>query len=268
MAQGQQAHSLIAESIFKQAKKAVIPFIVSGYPNIEATKELLFLFEKMGAAAVELGIPFSDPLADGAVIQQASKKALDSGMNLDIIFNMLNEVKGNLTVPIILFTYINPVVKVGAENFVKRAADAGVAGLIIPDLPIEESDEIRTCCVKFGIDLIMLVAPLSSDERIERIAKVSQGFIYLVSSTGVTGVRDTFSDVLPGILEKIRKYSDIPVAVGFGVSKPEHITAISEIGADGAIIGSALIKLINEHGSNIEILKPKMTEYLSSMMQV
>lgn len=263
MAQAQQ--SRIALSIKNKNSKALIPFIVSGFPDIETTKELVKLLEKQGVAAIELGMPFSDPLADGPVIQKASRYALDHGINPDAVFSMLSELKDIVSVPLIIFSYINPIIRMGYENFIQKAADANVAGIIAPDLPLEEAQEFSKLCKANGIDLILLVAPTSSDERIKAIAEMSEGFIYLVSSVGVTGVRDTFSDVLPDILSRIKNYTDKPVAVGFGISKPEHIEKVVSFGADGAIVGSALIRVIDENMNNPEILLGKVSEYIQTL---
>ena len=255
--------SKIEDSINKSnIKPALIPFIVSGYPDFETTKSLLRLFEEKNVAAIELGIPFSDPLADGAVIQKASKLSLETGTNINKIFAMLEEIRNNFFTPIILFTYYNPVLSFGTENFIKKAAYLNVSGIIIPDLPLEESEEVSKTCRENNIDLIMLVSPTSNIERIEKIARASAGFIYLVSSTGVTGVRESFSEQLGNILSEIKSFTKTPVAVGFGISKSEHIRELKDLNADAAIIGSAIIKLIDQYKDDII---NKMSEYLDSL---
>jgi len=247
-------------------KPALIPFIVSGYPDFETTKNLLKLFEEKKVAAIELGIPFSDPLADGPVIQKASKISLENGTNINKIFEMLEEIKAdNFSTPIILFTYYNPVLSFGQESFIKKAASLNVSGIIIPDLPLEEAEEASKLCKENNIDLIMLVSPTSNMERIEKIAKASAGFIYLVSSTGVTGVRESFSAQLENILRKIKNFTKTPVAVGFGISKAGHIQELKELNADAAIIGSAIIKLIDRYKEDKNLLINKMSEYLDSL---
>jgi len=259
--------SKIEDSINKSnIKPALIPFIVSGYPDFETTKKLLKLFEEKKVAAIELGIPFSDPLADGPVIQKASKLSLENGTNIDKIFEMLETLKADdFSTPIILFTYYNPVLSFGQENFIKKAASLNVSGIIIPDLPLEESEKFSKTCKEYNIDLIMLVSPTSNIERIEKIAKASAGFIYLVSSTGVTGIRESFSVQLGNILQKIKSFTKIPVAVGFGISKSEHIRELKELNADAAIIGSAIIKLIDQYKDDKILLIDKMSEYLDSL---
>jgi len=204
-------------------------------------------------------------LADGPVIQKASKLSLENGTNIDKIFEMLEDIKENFSTPIILFTYYNPVLSFGVEKFIRKAASLNVSGIIIPDLPLEESEEVSEICKENNIDLIMLVSPTSNIERIEKIAKASAGFIYLVSSTGVTGVRESFSEQLGNILSKIKSFTKIPVAVGFGISKSEHIRELKELNADAAIIGSAIIKLIDQYKDDKILLINKMSEYLDSL---
>jgi len=258
--------SKISLSINNSIKKpAFIPFIVSGYPDLKTTGELILLFQKHKAAAIELGIPFSDPLADGPVIQSAAKKALDNGATIDKIFNLLQNLKNNLKTPIILFSYINPIIRYGYEEFLKKAKDANVSGVIIPDLPVEESEEFAALCEKYDIDLIMLIAPTSDKERVLKISKASKGFIYLVSSTGVTGVRESFSSILSDLVKEIKSVSQVPVAVGFGISKPEHIVELKDLGAEGAIIGSALIKIIDGSMDNKELLLNNISTYINSL---
>lgn len=257
---------LISDSIKNNNKKpALIPFIVSGYPDLETTKELIYLFQSHDVAAIELGIPFSDPLADGPVIQNAAKYALKQGTNLNKIFNLLDEIKDDLKTPIILFTYINPVLNFGIENFVKKAKSVNVAGIIIPDLPLEESEEFSQLCKANNLDFIMLVAPTSNKDRISAISRKSAGFIYLVSSVGVTGVRDSFSGILTDIVRLIKSTVDTPIAVGFGISKPEHLRNLKQLNVDGAIIGSALIKIIDQYRDDKTLLLAKISDYLDSL---
>ncbi|OGI00003.1 MAG: tryptophan synthase subunit alpha [Candidatus Melainabacteria bacterium GWF2_37_15] len=246
-------------------KPAFIPFVVAGFPDLETTKDLIKLFEQKGAAAVEIGFPHSDPLADGPVIQQAAKYSLENGINADKIFNTLEEIKAEISVPIILFTYFNPVFKYGIKRFLEKAAAVNAAGLIIPDLPLEESEEIKILCKKFNMDFIMLVSPASGTERIQNIARNSSGFIYLVSSTGVTGVRKDFSEKLTNIFREIKAVTTTPVAVGFGVSAPEHVQKLRTLGAEGFIIGSAIVKIIDKYKDNKMILLDNLHNYLKTM---
>ncbi len=258
--------SKIQYSIDKAEKKpTLIPFIVSGYPDFDTTKKLLKLFEGKKVAAIELGVPFSDPLADGLVIQSASKISLENGTNINKIFDMLSEIKDDFSTPIILFTYYNPVMSYGQEEFIKKAASLNVSGVIVPDLPLEESESFSKTCKENNIDLIMLVSPTSKEKRIEKISKASSGFVYLVSSTGVTGVRESFSSMLGNILQQIKNYTNIPVAIGFGISKAEHIKELKKLDADAVIIGSAIIKLIDLYKKDKDLLISKMSEYLDSL---
>jgi tryptophan synthase alpha chain len=260
--------SKLSQSITdSELKPAFIPFIVAGYPDMESTKDLLKLFQNKGAAAIELGLPFSDPLADGHVIQQAANESLKNGTNVENIFELLEGIKHEITTPIIIFTYFNLVLHYGLDNFINRAKECNIAGLIVPDLPYEESDELRNLCNKADLDLIMLVAPTSGKERIEMISKVSKGFIYMVSSTGVTGVRSSFSESLREVLKIIKNTVNLPVAVGFGVSENEHIKELSKMNVQGAIVGSAIIKVISEYKENKKLLLNKVSEFIDVLYQ-
>lgn len=249
----------------KSDKFSFIPFVTAGYPSFEDTKAILLELEKLGADAIELGVPFSDPLADGPVIQEASKVALEGGVNLDKIFVFLKGLK--LETPIILFSYYNPVLAYGIEAFFRGAKEANVKGVILPDLPYEESQDAREMAANYGIDYIMLVAPTSDDERIKNITEASSGFVYLVSSTGVTGVRDGFAKNIKRIAQKIRSYSPIPVMVGFGVSKKEHVEQLKKIGINGAIIGSAIIKIIKEHQKDRKLMLEKLAGFKQELFE-
>lgn len=254
-------------------KPAFIPFVVAGFPSLNATKNILKLFNKKNAAAIELGLPFSDPLADGASIQKASKAALEVGANLNNIFSTLEELKVEVPgfkTPIVLFTYFNPVLSYGVGDFIRKAHSLGVSGLIIPDLPLEESEEVQKLCGKNNINFIMLVSPTSGEERTKKIANASEGFIYLVSTTGVTGAREDLVDILknkriPEIIENIKKVTKIPVAVGFGVSKASHIRALKQIKADAAIVGSAVINIIDEFRYDEALVIEKLSEYIDEL---
>ncbi|MEI7475016.1 MAG: tryptophan synthase subunit alpha [bacterium] len=247
-------------------KPSLIPFVVSGFPSLEVTKQLLKEFSNNDKiSAIEVGIPFSDPLADGPVIAKAAKEAIANGTNLSSIFEMLKEVKEDVSTPIILFSYVNPIVRMGIDTFFKKAEESGVSGLIIPDLPVEEADAFLEYCNKTNIDLIMLVAPTSDNQRINKIVEVSKGFIYLVSSTGVTGVREGFSDMLSGLIKEIRSKTDVPVCVGFGVSKAIHINELKNMDVNGAIVGSAIVKLIDENKHTPDLIPVKLNEYIDSL---
>lgn len=262
----QEVISKITNSINNSRKKpAFIPFVEVGYPDMDFSKELFYLFQRKGAAAIEVGIPFSDPLADGPVIQKASKIALENGVTLQKAFELLGEIKENMEVPLILFSYLNPILNFGLENFIKELKDKDISGVIIPDLPLEESEEVADLLKRNKIDFIMLVSPTSGEERINKISAISSGFIYLVSSTGVTGVRDSFSDLLGDIFRKIKSASSLPVAVGFGVSKPEHVKNLREIGVEGVIMASVFLKMADLYCQDKKLTLEKLDKYIDEL---
>ena len=228
--------------------KAFIPFITCGDPTLDATMEIVRAAAENGADLIELGIPFSDPTAEGPVIQGANIRALRGGVTTDKIFDMVRRLREDVTVPMVFMTYANVVFSYGAERFISTCADIGIDGLILPDLPYEEKDEFQPVCTKYGVDLISLIAPTSA-ARVGMISRDAEGFIYIVSSLGVTGTRNEISTDLSSIVSEIRKNTDIPCAIGFGISKPEQAADMAKL-ADGVIVGSAIIKLIEEHGEN------------------
>ncbi|MBN3892327.1 MULTISPECIES: tryptophan synthase subunit alpha [unclassified Nostoc] len=225
---------------------ALIPFITAGDPDLETTAKALQVLDRNGADIIELGIPYSDPLADGPVIQAAATRALQRGTKLEQVLEMLQGITPKLRSPIILLIYYNSILHRGIEKFLGQIAVAGVAGLVIPDLPLEEAAGLLQAASEMGIDVILLVAPTSSAERIEAIARSSQGFIYLVSVTGVTGVRSQLENRVSDLLKQIRSVTDKPIAVGFGISEAEQARQVMEWGADGAIVGSAVVKRLAE----------------------
>ncbi|MEH1839890.1 MAG: tryptophan synthase subunit alpha [Nostoc sp.] len=225
---------------------ALIPFITAGDPNLETTAEALRILDRNGADFIELGVPYSDPLADGPVIQAAATRALQKGTKLEQVLEMLHTVIPSLKAPIILFTYYNPILHRGIKPFLGKIAAAGVQGLVVPDLPLEEAEELIQTAVSFGIEVILLVAPTSSRDRIEAIAHQSQGFIYLVSVTGVTGIRAQIQDRVKYLLKDLRSATDKPIGVGFGISGPEQAHQVKEWGADAVIVGSAFVKRLSE----------------------
>lgn len=227
-------------------KKAFIAFITCGDPDLETTEELLLTMEKGGVDLIELGIPFSDPTAEGPVIQGANLRALSGGVTTDKIFDMVRRVRPKLNIPLVFMTYANVVFSYGIERFVKTAADIGMNGIILPDIPFEEKEEFSSVCEQYGIDFISLIAPTSND-RISMIAKEAKGFIYCVSSLGVTGMRSSITTDIGAMVQTVKKSTDVPTAVGFGISTPEQAADISKK-ADGIIIGSAIVRIIAEHG--------------------
>ncbi len=223
--------------------KGFIPYITAGDPDIGVTEELVLEFERRGADIVELGVPFSDPIADGPVNQAAAQRALRNDISLRDILSSVGRLRGKSDIPIVLFTYFNPIHKYGLKRFVKDAADSGVDGALIVDLPPEEGMEFRDMMLGNGLDMIALVAPTSTEDRIKLISDYGTGFIYYVSRTGVTGERDKLAGSIRIMVERIRQYTSTPVGVGFGVSRPEHVEAIARY-ADAVIVGSAIVKRI------------------------
>lgn len=233
---------------------ALIPFITAGDPNLETTAEALRILDRNGADFIELGIPYSDPLADGPVIQAAATRALQKGTKLEQVLEMLQTVSPSLKAPIILFTYYNPILYRGIKSFLAQIATVGVQGLVVPDLPLEEAEELIQTAASFGIDVILLVAPTSPQDRIIAIARQSQGFIYLVSVTGVTGIRAQLQNRVKDLITDLRSVTDKPIGVGFGISDPEQAHQVREWGADAVIVGSAFVKRLAE-GSPAEGLQ-------------
>ena len=262
--------------------KAFIPFITCGDPDLETTKAAVREMVRNGADLIELGIPFSDPTAEGPVIQEANVRALSGGVTTDLIFEMVRELRGSgkadggvvtgdgeigepdgtepVTVPMVFMTYANVVYSYGAERFLLACKDIGIDGIILPDLPFEEKEEFLPVCRKYGVDLISLVAPTSED-RIAMIAKEAEGFLYIVSSLGVTGVRSEITTDLGSIVKTVRENTDIPCAVGFGISTPEQAGKMAAV-SDGAIVGSAIVKLLAKYGKDAPA---EIGKYVKSM---
>jgi len=233
------------EKVFKklkaQNKKAFIPYIMAGDPSIEKTKEIVIMFEECGADIAELGVPFTDPLADGPTIQRAAERALKNGVTLKKVIALVKDLRQKTKIPLVLMTYYNPVFKYGEERFIADAKDAGVDGVIIPDLPPDEAGEVTRLAKNAAVASIFLLAPTSTDERIKKVARASTGFIYYVSITGITGAQLLLDGSIEKSINGIRKISDKPVAVGFGISMPDEAEAVAGI-SDGVVIGSAIVK--------------------------
>ena len=240
--------------------KAFIPFITCGDPSLETTEELVYAMEKAGADLIELGIPFSDPTAEGPVIQAANIRALSNGVTTDKIFEMVEKMRKKTSIPMVLMTYANVVFSYGTEKFCRRAAETGMDGLILPDVPFEEKEEFASVCRKYGLDLISLIAP-TSHERIREIAKEAEGFVYCVSSLGVTGVRKEITTDIGEMVKMVKSQKNIPCAVGFGISTPEQAEKMASQ-ADGVIVGSAIVKLCEAYG---EDCVPYVYEYVKKM---
>lgn len=240
--------------------KAFIPFITCGDPDLETTKKIVRAAVENGADLIELGIPFSDPTAEGPVIQGANIRALAGGVTTDKIFDMVAELRRDVKIPLVFMTYANVVFSYGSERFMKKCKETGIDGIILPDLPFEEKSEFSDAAAKYGIDMISLIAPTSAD-RISMIAKEAEGFIYVVSSLGVTGVRSEINTDIEDIVKVIRDNTDVPCAVGFGISRPEQAKTMAGF-SDGAIVGSAIIRIIEQHGKDAA---PFVGEYVKSM---
>lgn len=235
------------QKIFEH-KKAFIPFITAGDPCLEVTERLVPAMAQAGADLIEIGIPFSDPVAEGIVIQEADMRALASGTTTDQIFDSVKRIREKTDIPLAFMTYINPVFAYGVDKFMERAADCGIDALIVPDMPFEERGELLPACKKNGLTLIYLAAP-TSKERVQAIARESEGFVYCVSSLGVTGVRDSITTDIRKMVEMVKQGKDVPCAVGFGISTPEQAEAMAAQ-SDGVIVGSAIVKIIARYGAD------------------
>ena len=242
------------EDAFKN-KKAFIPFVTAGDPSLDVTRELVLAMQEAGADLIEIGIPFSDPVAEGPVIQEADDRALSAGVTTDKIFDMVDGIADKIHVPIVFMTYINPIYVYGVEKFAKR-------GVIVPDVPFEEKEEIRGSFEAEGLVVISMVAPTSAD-RVRMIAKEAKGFLYCVSSLGVTGVRTEIGTAIGDLIQTVKEECSIPCAIGFGISTPEQAEAMAKI-SDGAIVGSAIVKIVAKYGKNCV---PYVKEYVQSMKQ-
>jgi tryptophan synthase alpha chain len=234
------------EELRKAGRKAFIPYITAGDPNLKTTADLILALDKAGADVIEVGVPFSDPIADGPVIQRATERALISGTSLQDILRMGTEVRKKSQVPLLIMSYYNPLLRYGLEKLAHDAAAAGFDGILASDLTVEEAGPYVETMKKAGLNTVFLVAPTSSPERIRKIAAMSTGFLYAVSRTGVTGERQELAADLRDFLKTLRTHTNVPIAVGFGVSQPEHVKAVWQE-ADGAVVGSALVRAIEEN---------------------
>ena len=240
--------------------KAFIPFVTCGDPALDVTEKIVYAMVEAGADLIELGIPFSDPTAEGPVIQGANLRALSGGVTTDKVFDMVEKIRKNTDVPMVFMTYANVVFSYGTERFCKRAQEVGMDGLILPDVPYEEKEEFAEVADKYGLDLISLIAP-TSHERIATIAKDAEGFVYCVSSLGVTGMKSQITTDIGAMVKLVKAQKDIPCAVGFGISTPEQAKKMA-VQADGVIVGSAIVKLCESYGADCV---PYIKEYVKSM---
>ncbi|HDY89938.1 MAG TPA: tryptophan synthase subunit alpha [bacterium] len=255
------------ETLFKelnsQGRKVFIAYITAGDPTIKSTIELVRELESSGADIIELGVPFSDPIADGPVNQEAAIRALKHGVNIGQILDAVRIIREESTIPIVFFTYLNSIIAYGMEHFVNDAKDAGLNGALILDLPPEEAGEYKRMMDEKELDTIFLVSPITPHERIELIARNVSGFVYYVSQMGVTGERENISESIPEMIKSIRSHTIIPIAVGFGISKPEHVREISKY-ADGIVVGSSIVKRIGEKG-NIPGFEKEIGAYVKTL---
>lgn len=247
------------QNAFKD-QKAFIPFITCGDPSLEVTEQIVYAMAEAGAGIIELGIPFSDPTAEGPVIQEANMRALAGGVTTDKIFDMVARIRQNTQIPMVFMTYANVVFSYGTERFIKRASELGMDGLILPDVPYEEKEEFDVVCRQYGMDFISLIAPTSHD-RIRMIASEASGFVYCVSSLGVTGTRSEITTDIGAMVKLVKEVRDIPCAVGFGISTPEQAARMASL-SNGAIVGSAIVKLCGQYGKDAV---SHVKEYVKSM---
>ena len=238
----------------------LVTYITAGDPDLPRTAGILRALDKGGADVLEVGVPFSDPLADGPVIQRATERALAAGTTLTGVLDLLKSMRADIKAPIVIFSYANPILRMGAEHFADRARDAGIDGVLVLDLPIEEADDFRAMLASRGIDTILLLSPTTTDERLRRAAALGSGFLYAISRLGVTGVRDSIAAGAQDMVERIRKVTDLPVALGFGISKPDHVREVGQW-ADAAVVGSALVDVIAREGASGN-LNTRVEEYV------
>ncbi len=258
------------KSTFTRLKKrnetALIPYLMAGDPDLATTKTLILEMEKAGCDVIEIGAPFSDPLADGPTIQKAAIRSLKNRTSIPDVLRLVAEVRETSKIPLIIMTYYNLIFKYGEERFVHDAVAAGLDGVILPDLPPEEAGTLIPLAKKAGLDTIFLLAPTSTEDRIKLVCRLAQGFVYYVSLTGVTGARTDVQQSIKESLEKIKAVTDKPVAVGFGISTPDQAAQVAHWGADGVIVGSALVKVIEEYGASPELVQ-KMAAFVGALKQ-
>jgi tryptophan synthase alpha chain len=257
---GQARLAQTFERLRAERRPGLVTYVTAGDPDLERTAGILEALGRGGADVLEVGVPFSDPLADGPVIQRATERALASGTTLVNVLDLVKRVRATLQTPIVIFSYANPILRLGAERFADRARDAGVDGVLVLDLPIEEAAEFRALLASRQIDTILLLSPTTTDERLRKAASLGTGFLYAISRLGVTGVRDRIADGAEEMVRRIRAVSPLPIALGFGISKPEHVREVGRW-ADAAVVGSALVDVIARTGSSND-LTTRVEEYV------
>jgi tryptophan synthase alpha chain len=262
--QGSGGQGRLADTFARLKARAngpgLVTYVTAGDPDLPRTEGILRALDRAGADVLEVGVPFSDPLADGPVIQRATERALAAGTTLAAVLDMVKRLRGDLRAPIVIFSYANPILRLGAERFADEARAAGVDGVLVLDLPIEEADDFRALLASRGIDTILLLSPTTTDDRLRRAAALGSGFLYAISRLGVTGARDAIADGAEDMVRRIRTVSALPIALGFGISKPEHVREVGRW-ADAAVVGSALVSVIAEAGASAD-LNTRVEEYV------
>ena len=252
------------EDLRKAGRTGFVAYITAGDPDLNTTHQVVLELDRRGVDVLELGVPFSDPLADGPVIQEASQRALTAGATLEGVLSMVADVRAETEIPIVLMTYYNPIHRYGVERFVKRAADVGVDGVLMLDLPPEEGGDYEAQMDEHGLDTIFLVTPTTRDDRMKLIASHTRGFVYYVSRTGVTGERDSLADEIQSKVSAICQYTDMPIAVGFGISTPEHVSEIARY-ADAVVVGSAIVRRMGEFQHDADLVA-KVGDFVGSLI--
>lgn len=237
----------------RAGRKGLVTYVTAGDPDLARSAEIIMRLDRAGADVLEIGVPFSDPLADGPVIQRATERSLAAGANLANVLEMIASVRKSVSAPVVIFSYANPILRIGLDRFVAAARASGVDGVLTLDMPPEEGEAFRTTFAAAGIDTIFLLSPTTTAERIRRAAELGSGFLYGISRLGVTGVRDTIDDSAKELAQRVKAETQMPLALGFGISRPEHVRAVTEW-ADAAVVGSALVKVIAEHGQSAGLL--------------
>jgi tryptophan synthase alpha chain len=248
------------ERLRRERRAALVTYTTAGDPDLQRSADILLALDRAGADLLEVGVPFSDPLADGPVIQRATERALRSGTNLSAVLDLIEQLRPQIAAPVVIFSYVNPLVRIGFDRFVTLAASAGVDGVLVLDLPIEEGGRFRSSLLASDIDTIFLLSPTTTDARIRQAAELGSGFLYGISRLGVTGARDQVAPGAEGLVRRIRAHSPLPIALGFGISTPEHVAQVTAY-ADAAVVGSALVSVIAEHGRS-PALVGKVEEYV------
>lgn len=254
------------EAVFaRQKRPAFIGFTVAGDPDKDTCIQAAMALIDGGTDILELGVPFSDPVADGPIIQKADERSLAAGTKVDTVFEIVRELRKKTDVPLVFLTYYNIVYHRGIDRFYKEACEAGVDGILIADMPVEESDDVYDTAIRYGIDPIFLITQTTSDERIKKIASRAHGYLYLVAVLGVTGVRDTVSSGAIDLLQRVRKHTAIPLALGFGIATPDHVKTCAEAGADGIIVGSAIVGIVGKNLGNPDKMERELKTYVTQM---